>query len=171
MFDKSLTYLFFKSQRVPCIYYILNFGGVHSFHRFDSYLFSASSFQTDLFESTLFLCHSIILIYHIGSPNGLFYKTCFQNLLLCQELWEYNDQYDCKLFFFLFFFSKFTHSLYRSMTSAWWSSGEATAFYIWAVDKVLCPIFILIVPISWPYLLSHYIAWINRLQCTLDNFL
>lgn len=104
MFDKPLTYLFFKSQRVPCIYYILNFGGVHSFHRFDSYLFSASSFQTDLFESTLFLCHSIILIYHIGSPNGLFYKTCFQNLLLCQELWEYNDQYDCKLFFFVFFF-------------------------------------------------------------------
>lgn len=106
MFDKPLTYLFFKSQRVPCIYYILNFGGVHSFHRFDSYLFSASSFQTDLFESTLFLCHSIILIYHIGSPNGLFYKTCFQNLLLCQELWEYNDQYDCKLFFFVFFFSQ-----------------------------------------------------------------
>lgn len=81
MFDKSLTYLFFKCQRVSCIYYILNFGGVHSFHRFDSYLFSASSFQTDLFESTLCLCHSIILIYHIGSPNGLFYKTCFQNLL------------------------------------------------------------------------------------------
>ena len=81
MFDKSLTYLFFKCQRVSCIYYILTFGGVHSFHRFDSYLFSASSFQTDLFESTLCLCHSIILIYHIGSPNGLFYKTCFQNLL------------------------------------------------------------------------------------------
>ena len=70
-----------------------------------------------------------------------------------------------------FFFSKLTLSLWRSMTSAWWSSGEATVFCVWGVDKVLCPIFILTISISWPYWLSHCIVSINRLQCTLDNFL